>query len=288
MSSGNTLGDLVNIIDLCQYKNQSLSVRDTEGWISLFLVIEGHVSVTECHPAIGEDKQLQIDGQSVYCTRHNVRRKVAVESWAKGYILQLEESVLCWRGLGRSAGDKYQAAFYRLIEHPSLLLVDVSEMQRIGLICEMFADESVRDSRIGAQIATCVIDLLLMLLIRNAETMEVNDKPVNLLIHKFNRLLEEQYKTEKKVSGYARKLFVTAGYLNAIVKRDTGHSVGYHIRKRVTTEALRQARYMDTSVKEVADILGFTDPAHFSKFFKKATGVTFSSFRRAKNNAEAA
>ena len=82
------------------------------------------------------------------------------------------------------------------------------------------------------------------------------------------------------VADYACQLFITPNYLNEIVKKTTDYSAGYHIRQRIALEAKRQAMYSPLSIKEVAYYLGFTDTAHFSKFFKNTTGKNFSDFKK--------
>jgi AraC-like DNA-binding protein len=100
------------------------------------------------------------------------------------------------------------------------------------------------------------------------------------LAEKFKSHLEKNFRTQKKVADYARLLSVTPNYLNEIVKKITGYPASHHIRQRVVLEAKRQAAYSDICMKEVAWQLGFSDIAHFSKFFKNSTGVNFSEFKK--------
>ncbi|SFD75861.1 AraC-type DNA-binding protein [Chitinophaga sp. CF118] len=100
------------------------------------------------------------------------------------------------------------------------------------------------------------------------------------LAEKFKSLLEKNFITLKKVIDYAQLLSVTPNYLNEIVKKITGYPASHHIRQRVVLEAKRQAAYSDICMKEVAWQLGFSDIAHFSKFFKNTTGVNFSDFKK--------
>lgn len=97
---------------------------------------------------------------------------------------------------------------------------------------------------------------------------------------RFLSLLEQKFKSTKMVADYAAHLYVTPNYLNEIIKKSTGHSAGFHIRHRIILEAKRQAVYYDLSMKEIAYDLGFYDMAHFSKFFKNASGLNFSDFKR--------
>lgn len=109
------------------------------------------------------------------------------------------------------------------------------------------------------------------------EPPQTRDKEV---VTNFVNLIEQQFKEKKMVSEYAMQLFVTPNYLNEIVKKTTGYSAGYHIRQRIALEAKRMGRYSDLCMKEIAYSLGFIDSAHFSKFFKAATGSNFSDFKK--------
>lgn len=101
----------------------------------------------------------------------------------------------------------------------------------------------------------------------------------NLILRKFKQSLEENYKTEHKVSGYADELAVTADYLNKTVKNITGKSAKEHIQSKIITEAKRSLIFSELSGKELSFELGFDESAHFNNFFKKATGQTPLEFR---------
>jgi len=100
------------------------------------------------------------------------------------------------------------------------------------------------------------------------------------LVEKFMSLLEKGYVEKKMVADYALELYVSPNYLNQIVKKITGNSAGWHIRGRIILEAKRKAVYSNRSMKEIGYMLGFEDPAHFSKLFKKTTGITFVTYRQ--------
>jgi AraC-like DNA-binding protein len=82
------------------------------------------------------------------------------------------------------------------------------------------------------------------------------------------------------LSSYADAVHVSPAHLNENVKRVSGVSAGRHIRQRIVLEAKYNARTTALTMKEVAFKLGFTDSAHFSKFFKKNSGVNFSDFMK--------
>ncbi|MCW3111245.1 MAG: helix-turn-helix protein, partial [Segetibacter sp.] len=65
-----------------------------------------------------------------------------------------------------------------------------------------------------------------------------------------------------------------------IVKKTSGTPASDHIKHRIVLEAKRHAAYSDVSMKEIAYSLGFDDVAHFSKYFKNATGINFTDFKK--------
>lgn len=108
------------------------------------------------------------------------------------------------------------------------------------------------------------------------------------LFKRFYLQLDSQYRWMKRVTDYATALCVTPGHLNNVIKRVTGHSTKYHIGQRTIQEAKRMIIYDEVNMKTVAHILGFDDLAHFSKYFKNVTGMTFSQFKKMKSTRRGA
>jgi AraC-like DNA-binding protein len=96
----------------------------------------------------------------------------------------------------------------------------------------------------------------------------------------FFGLLEKNYASRKMVADYAQDLSVTPNYLNETVKKASGYPASYHIQQRIILEAKRKATHVRKSMKEIAYDLGFDDISHFSKYFKKVSGVSFSEFKK--------
>ncbi|MCG2617429.1 helix-turn-helix transcriptional regulator [Terrimonas sp. NA20] len=100
------------------------------------------------------------------------------------------------------------------------------------------------------------------------------------LMRRFLASLEKNYTTKRMVTDYADELVVTPNYLNEVVKKVSGFPASHHIQQRIILEAKRQAAYSGVTMKEVAYHLGFDDMAHFSKFFKNASGLSFTDFKK--------
>ncbi|MCF8254898.1 MAG: AraC family transcriptional regulator [Bacteroidia bacterium] len=86
--------------------------------------------------------------------------------------------------------------------------------------------------------------------------------------------LTEQY----SINTIAKNLSITTNNLYLIVKEFSGVSPKEFITNRLVLEAQRKLFYSETSVKELAYELGFSDPDYFSKLFKKNTGKSVTQF----------
>lgn len=100
------------------------------------------------------------------------------------------------------------------------------------------------------------------------------------LTQRYLQLVNEHYAEKKAVCEYAKILYVTASYLNKVVKDETGLTAREHIQQKIIAEAKRGLYSSGLSMKEVAFRLGYDDMGHFSKFFKKVCGYNFSDLKK--------
>ncbi len=99
------------------------------------------------------------------------------------------------------------------------------------------------------------------------------------LFRKFKKLLVDNYKTQHNIIFYSDKLNISTTYLSRIVKKMTGHTVRFHISQLICIEAKRLLKNTDLDIKEIADILGFSDQSVFGKFFAKEVGFSPLKYR---------
>ncbi|MFW6690594.1 AraC family transcriptional regulator [Streptomyces sp. MAR4 CNX-425] len=102
------------------------------------------------------------------------------------------------------------------------------------------------------------------------------------IARRFDRMLAEPGPAVAGLSvrGCAASVGVSVGYLNEAVKRVTGLTPGHLIRQAQAREAKRLLAATDLSVRQVARLAGFSDPAYFCRFFRRETGSSPGDFRR--------
>lgn len=100
------------------------------------------------------------------------------------------------------------------------------------------------------------------------------------LLRKFDRLLRDYFDEGRQVSSgiptvqyCADKLCLSANYFGDLIKKSTADTASHYIRGYVIQLA-KDRLASGESIAQVAYALGFDYPQHFSRMFKKHTGVT--------------
>ncbi|MEK1907304.1 MAG: helix-turn-helix domain-containing protein [Pseudomonas sp.] len=98
-------------------------------------------------------------------------------------------------------------------------------------------------------------------------------------LQRFTRLLEARFREHRPIEHYAAELGISAAHLNALCRRLAGQSALQLINQRLLLEAKRCLVYTAMTVNQVSDSLGFSEPAYFSRFFKRGSGQSPKAFR---------
>jgi AraC-like DNA-binding protein len=108
-----------------------------------------------------------------------------------------------------------------------------------------------------------------------------NEAPLvdKLLLKNFQSKINECFRELHEVSDYASLLNISAGHLSEVIKMQSGRPAIKHIHERLVLEARRMLFHTQSSSKEIAFDLGFSDASYFNRFFKRETGVTPADYR---------
>lgn len=85
--------------------------------------------------------------------------------------------------------------------------------------------------------------------------------------------------TTPNVSFFADKASLTTGYFSNLIKKETGMSPKDLITLKLIDEAKRRLVETSQDIGVIAYSLGFEYPAHFTRLFKKITGLTPTEYR---------
>ena len=112
-----------------------------------------------------------------------------------------------------------------------------------------------------------------------ARTAEPQGRSMELY-QAFVSAVEQHAKTNSDVAFYADCLNVSPRYLSQVCRK-LGEKTPKQIIDTALLACIHQELMLTThTFQEIAYGCGFTSQAHFSKFFKKLTGMTPSDFRR--------
>lgn len=116
-------------------------------------------------------------------------------------------------------------------------------------------------------------------LVRKQMNISSDQAPGYDIIRQFNVLVEEHFRKEHSVSGYATLMNKSPKTVSNAFSRLADTTPLTVIHNRIVLEAKRLLYYTNTPVKEIASELGFSDPAQFSRFFSRQTRVSATEFR---------
>lgn len=102
---------------------------------------------------------------------------------------------------------------------------------------------------------------------------------VSVVIERVRSLIEEKYSENLTVSDIADGVYLSPTYVRLLFKQETGETLFEYLTKVRIEKAKEMLRDPHYKFYEVCYAVGYSDPSHFSKLFKKMTGKTPSAYR---------
>ncbi|MEM1257086.1 MAG: helix-turn-helix domain-containing protein [Bacteroidota bacterium] len=163
-----------------------------------------------------------------------------------------------------------------------IITIPKEQRSRFDLLYDVFVEEFSTPDKIQGAMLQMLLKRLIIMSTRLAKkqlvTKELDNDQIEI-IRKFNFLVDMHYRTKRKVSDYAELLFKSPKTLSNLFSIYNQKSPQRIILDRLALEAKRLIHFTDKQNQEIAFELGFNDPAHFSRFFKKMTAMTPSEYR---------
>lgn len=97
---------------------------------------------------------------------------------------------------------------------------------------------------------------------------------------KFILLVENNFRSERRVSWYSEQLCISPKYLSETVKNVSKRTPNEWIDAYVTMELRMLLRNTQHSIKQIAQSLNFSNQSFLGKYFKEHVGMSPSEYRR--------
>lgn len=206
----------------------------------------------------------------------------------KGWGLLFHPDFLHGTSLGQKMKD------YSFFSYTSNESLHVSERERnIFLNCLKEINEELERGvdKHSKPIITANIEVILNHATRFYDRQFITRENINKdVLVTFEQILDDYFESDKPISYgipsvqyCADNLHLSANYFGDLIKKETGKSAQEHIQLKII--GLSKERLLNTNktVNEVAYELGYKYPHHFSRAFKKITGLSPSDYRQQPN-----
>ena len=134
-----------------------------------------------------------------------------------------------------------------------------------------------------ARLLTRAMVLSLASLSRQAPLLREPNRQAHIVLD-FVNLVADHYREHREMDFYAERMCLTAKYITAVVKAQSGRSATDWIERYVILDAQAMLSSTDMTVLQISQELRFPSQSFFGKYFKRVTGMSPKDYRRAARN----
>lgn len=163
-----------------------------------------------------------------------------------------------------------------------VITIPEDQKRKFNSLYHVFVDEFSTPDKIQGDMLQMLLKRLIIISTRLAKEQlivkNLDNEQIDI-VRKYNVLVDMHFKTKRKVSDYAEMLFKSPKTLSNLFAIYNQKSPQQIILERLVLEAKRLMNFTAKQNQEIAYELGFNDPAHFSRFFKKMTNYSPTQYR---------
>jgi AraC-like DNA-binding protein len=166
-----------------------------------------------------------------------------------------------------------------------LITLNPEKKEQLKLLWAVIINEFKETDNIQGEMLQMLLKRFIILCTRLAKeqliTTDLKDTQIDT-IRQYNVLVDIHFREKRKVKDYAELLHKSPKTLSNLFAIYNQKSPQLIIQERVVLEAKRLLEFTDKQNQEIASDLGFDDPAHFSKYFKKIAQMTPTKYKEKK------
>lgn len=226
-----------------------------------------------------DNRKLTVTGESAVIIPAGVVHGFVFLPQTQGYVLSIAEPLI-----HQSAASKVSGYFNAVLDAPRIIAFSGqtdfnAQIQTYCNLLSLESDTRYAGKRHAVEWLAKMILLSIYREIEYSEAEEVASQKLHSSYYRFQQLVEKHYRQQWGVAKYAEQLQVSVSTLNRLCQKAKGMGAKQIISERLFVEAKRSLLYTQINVDQVAYNLGFEDPAYFSRFFKRKSGLSPKAFR---------
>ncbi|MBP2831529.1 helix-turn-helix transcriptional regulator [Aquimarina sp. U1-2] len=233
-----------------------------------------------------DSHKFNVGPNTLYFTNPGHLKSFEIKEVVHGYILTTTERFLK-ENLNNDVFSEFE---FLLSETVPPTTLTPAQTEQLSNFCEQIETAYKSNSQLQKKILS---SLFVVFLLNIKEILMANEKFVleldrdSEIVNQFKKNVEKAFRSgvksqeDIKVSAFAKAQSLHPAYFSTVIKTKTGQTASYWIQKKLLEES--KALLINTSqpIKSIAYKLGYSEPTHFTKFFKKATQMTPKQYKKA-------
>lgn len=275
-----TLHPLVSVIDL----SKAQRIRHNRHTFDFYAVFLKEV---KCGDLIYGRQRYDYQEGTVVCLAPG--QVIGVED--NGEVFQPKGWALCFHPdfiRGTSLGSHIKEYSYFSYEVNEALHLSQKEREIfVDCLAKISHEIDHAIDRLSRRLIATNIELLLDYCLRFYERQFITREHVNSdLLGRFETLLDDYFESGRSrreglptVRWCAGELCLSPNYFGDLMRKETGKTAQEHIRLKLIDKAKDMVMDTSRSISQISYELGFQYPQHFTRLFKKVTGITPNEYR---------
>lgn len=224
------------------------------------------------------------EGSLMFTAPGQATTPVSAPSPEEGWALFFHPDLIYHSPLGQKMGQ------YSFFNYESNEALHVSEEEKLALLGCIKKIEQEYGQNVDKHTQTLIqnnIEMLLNYCSRFYDRQFYTRAKVSTdTVQAFERLLKEHFAQDTLIDSglpgvkrFAGQLNLSPNYLSDLLQKFTGKTTQEHIHLQLIDKAKALLWSTGKSVSEIAYMLGFENPPHFTRLFKQKTGYSPSDYR---------